>query len=75
MINLNSADINRKCKILEIDVNDNILNRFIDIGIIPGNIIEKVLISPFGGISAYYIMDSVIAIRDKDIKGVMVEYV
>ena len=75
MINLNSADINRKCKIIDLNVGDDILNRFIDIGIIPGNIIEKVLISPFGGISAYFVMDSVIAIRDKDIKGVMVEYV
>ena len=74
MINLNSANINRKCKIIDLNVGDDILNRFIDIGIRPGNIIEKVLISPFGGISAYFVMDSVIAIRDKDVTGVLVSY-
>jgi ferrous iron transport protein A len=75
MISLNKIKLNEKCKILELNVNDNILKRFLDIGLIPGAIIEKVLISYAGGISAYSIMGTIIAIRDKDVEGVIVKYV
>lgn len=75
MINLNQADIYKKCQIIKLDTNPSITRRFLDIGLIPGTIIEKILISPFKGISAYLIMDSIIAIRNKDIEGVIVEYV
>lgn len=74
MISLNQIDINRKCKILKLNVDSLILRRFLDIGLIPGANIEKVLISPFGGISAYSIMGTTIAIRDNDVEGVIVEY-
>ena len=75
MISLNNIDIDKEYKILSLKVNKNILKRFLDIGLIPGAIIKKVLTSPFKGISAYNIMDSIIAIRDKDVIGVIVEYV
>lgn len=75
MINLSQADIYKKCQIIKLDTDPSITKRFIDIGLIPGITIEKVLISPFGNISAYSIMGSTIAIRDKDIEGVIVEYV
>lgn len=71
---LNQVDIDRKYKVLDLNVDSSILRRFLDIGLIPGAIIEKILISPFGGISAYSIMGTVIAIRDNDVEGVLVEY-
>jgi len=75
MMSLNNIEINKKCRILKLNVDDNILRRFLDIGLIQGAFVKKILTSPFGGISAYCIMGSSIAIRDKDVEGVMVEYV
>ena len=74
MITLNKIDIGKKCKILKLDVNEIILRRFLDLGLIPGAIVEKVLVSPFGSICAYYIMGTIIAIRDSDVEGVWVKY-
>ena len=74
MISLNQVCLNKKCQILKLNVDGPILRRFIDIGIIPGASIEKILISPFGGISVYYIMGTSIAIRDQDVEGVIVDY-
>lgn len=74
MISLNNVEINKNCKIIKLNVDNSILRRFLDIGLIPGARIKKVLISPFGGISAYSIMDSTFAIRNKDVEGVIVEY-
>ena len=75
MVSLSNIELDSKCKILNLDVNKNILRRFLDIGLIPGAVVRKILNSPFGGISAYSIMGTVIAIRDSDLEGVMVEYV
>ena len=74
MISINNIDIDKEYKVLSLNVDENILRRFLDIGLIPGTKIKKVLISPFKGISAYSIMDSIIAIRDKEVEGVIVEY-
>ena len=74
VISLNNIEIDKEYKIVSLKVNKNILKRFLDIGLIPGTKIKKVLISPFKGISAYSIMDSIIAIRDKDVIGVIVSY-
>ena len=74
MISLNNTKIDKEYKISSLKVDKNILRRFLDIGLMPGARIKKVLNSPFGGISAYSIMGSTFAIRNKDVEGVMVEY-
>lgn len=74
MISLNNIEVDKEYKISSLRVDKTILKRFLDIGLIPGTKIKKVLISPFKGISAYLIMDSIIAIRDKDVTGVIVSY-
>lgn len=74
MIRLKDIDINKNCKILKIISDKLISDRLIDVGFIPGNIIKKVFSNPFGNINAYYIMGTTIAIRNKDIEGVLVEY-
>ena len=62
------------CRVIKIEKNSTLLRRFLDIGIIPGTKIEKVLSNPFGGIQAYSIMGTTIAIRDNDAKEVIVSY-
>lgn len=74
MVCLSDVDINKRCRIVELKANELIMRRFLDIGLIQGASVEKVLIGPFGGINAYSVMGSVIAIRDKDLEGVLVEY-
>ena len=59
----------------KLDVDDNIKRRFLDLGIIPGAKIKKVLTDYSQEMSAYYIMGSLIAIRNKDTKGIKVNYV
>ena len=74
MISLDKLKINKKAKIITISDKSPIKRRLLDIGIIPGIMIEKILLSPFKGISAYLVIDSIIAIRDKDASFIEVCY-
>ena len=74
MISLNNIKLGKICHIIDIKSDFSMSRRFLDMGIIPEAIIEKVLVSPFKGISAYYIMGTTIAIRDKDAEGIIVSY-
>lgn len=74
MISLDKIKLGDVCHIIDVKSDSSMLRRFLDIGIIPNAKIEKVLISPFKGISAYYIMGTTIAIRDKDAEGIIVSY-
>lgn len=73
-MNLDKIELERKCRVIDVQAESSMLRRFLDIGIIPGAIIEKVLVGPFKKISAYYIMGTTIAIRDDDAEGIKVEY-
>ena len=74
MVDLCKIDLNRIGIIRKIDVNNDIKRRFMDIGIVPGIKIIKVLEDYCKNISAYLVMDSVIAIRNNDAKGIGVIY-
>lgn len=74
MFTLDKLTLNKKVKVITISDNSLIKRRLLDIGIIPGINIEKILVSPFKGISAYLVMDSIIAIRDNDAKDIEVCY-
>ena len=71
---LDKIDLNKSAKVITISDKSLIKRRLLDIGIIPGINLEKILISPFKGISAYLIMDSIIAIRDTDANYIEVCY-
>ena len=71
---LDKIDLNKSAKVITISDKSLIKRRLLDIGIIPGIKLEKILISPFKGISAYLIMDSIIAIRDTDANYIEVCY-
>ena len=74
MVTLDKIYLDEKVKVVSISDNLLIKRRLLDIGIIPGIDIQKVLISPFRGMSAYQVMDAIIAIRDSDAKGIEVCY-
>ena len=71
---LDKIDLNKSAKVITISDKSLIKRRLLDIGIIPCIKLEKILISPFKGISAYLVMDSIIAIRDTDANYIEVCY-
>ena len=74
MVDLCEMDIDRVGIIRMVDVNDDIRRRFLDIGIVPGVKIVRVLEDYCGSISAYLILDGIIAIRNNDTIGIGVSY-
>lgn len=74
MTSLDRVELEKECFVVSIEDDLAIKRRFLDIGIVPGVLIKKVLNSPFGRISAYSVMGSTIAIRDADARGIQVEY-
>lgn len=72
MKSLDKIKVGEVCIVVGVKSDTFMARRFLDIGIIPGAIIEKVLASPFKGICAYLVMGSIFAIRDKDALGVEV---
>ena len=74
MISLDKININEKIRVITISDKYSLKRRLLDIGIIPGIELKKVLVSPFKGISAYQVVDSLIAIRDSDAKYIEVCY-
>lgn len=74
MTSLDRVELEKEYFVASIEDDLAIKRRFLDIGIVPGVLIKKVLNSPFGGISAYSVMGATIAIRDEDARGIQVEY-
>ena len=63
---LNELKLNETKCIANINCNPEIQKRFIVLGFIRGSKITPVLTSPSGNIRAYFIKDTLIAIRDCD---------
>lgn len=59
--------------IISINDNLNIKRRLLDIGLVPGSIIDTYLISPFKDPVAYKIKNTIIAIRKSDSKEIVVD--
>ena len=74
MFSLDEIDINKKACVITISDNSLIKRRLLDIGIIPGIEIEKMLVSPFKGMGAYLVMNALIGIRDIDAHDIEVCY-
>lgn len=74
-ITLDCLGLNKKAKIIKID-NDNLFKRrLMDLGFIEGNIVQCVLVSPFKDPIAYKVLNTVIAVRKKDSKKILVEVI
>lgn len=74
MIDLCKMEFNKVGIIKEFIVDESIRRRFLDIGIAPETRITRVLEDYSKNMSAYSVMGSLIAIRNKDTKGIKVVY-
>lgn len=72
-MSLADLKLNQKCVIKKLNTTGAIHRRFQDIGMIPGNIIECVLVSPFKDPKAFKINGTIIAIRNEDSKNIEVD--
>ena len=66
--------INEEAKIINLKCNNILKRRFLDLGLIPGEIIKCVLISPFNNPKAYLINNNVYALRNDDANFIEVIY-
>ena len=74
MITLDKIRVNDKVIIEHVGGELSLKRRLLDLGFVPGEIIECVLISPFHDPKAYLINGSVIALRKCDAKEIEVLY-
>ena len=70
---LDKMQVGDRCIVKKIDNEGTIKRRLLDIGLIPGTIVECLLRSPSGDPYAYDIRGTVIAIRTDDAKDILVE--
>lgn len=70
---LNSIFVGDKCKVKKLVSEGLIRRRLLDLGLIPGTIVEVVQKSPFEDPVAYLIRGTVIAIRSEVAEKVLVE--
>ena len=71
---LDKIDLNKEVIIVKVKGLEEIKRRFLDLGFIPGEKVECVLLSPFKSPHAYKINNTVIAIRNKDARNIEVKY-
>lgn len=72
---LDDLKINESGIVVKVDGEEGIRRRLLDIGLIDGLTVQRVLTSPMGEISAYWIKGALIAIRYEDAKNILVEVV
>ena len=70
---LSKSKENKQYKVISVNVSNQIFHRILDLGIIPGTIIKTLQKSPSGDPVAYLVRGSVIALRNKDSKKIIVE--
>lgn len=63
---LDRLKLNKNGYILDINTNENVKKRLIDLGLIRNTSIKPVLSSPSGSIRAYEVRGSLLSIRDID---------
>lgn len=68
IISLDKLQLNKSGKIDNISCETNIKRRLLDLGIVRGTQIQNILNSPLGGINAYWVRGTTIAIRDENAK-------
>lgn len=72
-ISLDKLQVGHSAKVIKVDNIGSIRRRLLDIGLIPGVVVTATFISPFNDPVAYKIRNSLIAIRKKDSKNILVE--
>lgn len=72
-ITLDVLPLGKSAKVVNIDYNSNLINRIYDLGITQNSIIKAAFKSPFGDPIAYLVKDTLIALRKKDCKSIIVD--
>ncbi|HEY8422555.1 MAG TPA: FeoA family protein [Thermoclostridium sp.] len=72
-IPLNFLPIGKKAKVKSLTSDGNIRRRMLDIGLIPGTVVEAIQKSPSGDPTAYYIRGAVMALRSEEASKILVE--
>lgn len=75
MSSLLSVPIGGRAVVLRISAEKELLRRFYDIGLIPGSTVSCLHKSPFGDPYAIEVSGSVIAVRKKDLKNILIKEV
>lgn len=73
IITLSELQVGRIGKIIKLNNTGSIRRRLLDLGFIPGTIIQAQLSSPFHDPIAYKIKNALVAIRKSDSKNIIVE--
>nr|WP_255882516.1 MULTISPECIES: FeoA family protein [unclassified Ruminococcus] len=69
---LSSLKKGEKCTVKELRMDGRERRRMLDLGLINDTQVEAVLVSPAGGLTAYYIRGALLAIRNEDASKVVV---
>lgn len=72
---LNELPMGKIGRVKEINTEDSMLRRLLDIGLIKDSLVKSVLKSPLGDPIAYEIKGAIIAIRNDDARGIQIEVV
>ena len=70
--NLNQLPLNKTGKIREIDCEEGIKRRLLDMGLVKGTNIEPILVSPSKDARAFLVRGTIIAIRKEDAKDIKI---
>ena len=71
MRNLSDIDVGEKAKIKQLNTNNSIKRRLLDIGLVEDTEVECIGRSPLGDPSAFLIRGAVIAIRSEDSRKIL----
>lgn len=72
-ISLNRVPLGRKVRVETLLSTGSVRRRMLDIGLIPGTLVEPVKKSPYGDPTAYRIRGALIAIRSEDADKIIVK--
>ncbi len=70
--NLADLPTGERCRVASLISNGSNRRRMLDLGLVPGTEIEAVLKSPSGGVTAYLIRGTLIAIRQEDAVNIII---
>ncbi len=73
-ITLDKLPVNKTGKIINLNINNNLKRRLLDLGLINGASIKKLYKSPLNDPCSYLIKGSVIALRNNDTKKIHIAY-
>ena len=73
IINLSQLPLNKSGKIKNINCDEGIKRRLLDMGLVKGTEIMPILISPSGDPRAFLVRGTIIAIRKEDAKNIKIE--